>query len=232
MSVKVVNLQSNGRGGGLTPADLTFQDPLTAGVGFYIGPNWGVEITFRSTTMTGDLLDQALNTGAGGMTFGSVNNLNLGFAQCFPVPVNNRAIIARSSTRGQYAQFRFKLKSGALNAIIEIAVMGNAGESGYAIQLQNLDGGTCALVRHNGNFMASTVLVAALTTYVVNDVLRLEARVIGATVELRSFKNGILVNTFVDNTGSRLTSGRAGMFLLGQSVNSSMSVDNYDGGSL
>jgi len=212
-------------------SNLTFSDALTSGTP-NAGPNWDFQITYTSSTMVGNIFDQALNLGVGGLTWGSAVNLNLGFAMGFPVPVNNAAILARSSTAGQFAQFRFKLKAGGANTNIMVFVMGSFNETCYGIIISNADGGVAQLFRYNGNFAASTNL-GAIGAYVVNDTLRIEARVISAaTVELRCYINGGLLLTINDSTGSRLTSGRAGIALIGASANTTMSVDQYSGGSL
>lgn len=212
---------------------VTFQDTLVGAASFYIGANWDCEITFHATGMDGVSLDTALNTGAGGMTFGNTGlNLSNGFVQCFPNPVDNRTIIARSSAQGQYVQCVFRGKAGANNAIVGLGAMMSEGEVGYALLMQSLDAGTAQLIRYNGNFGAGVALDAALLTYIVNDILRMECRVVGTTVEIKSFKNGVLQKTTVDNSVNRLTSGRAGLFLLGANTVGSVTISDYNGGSL
>jgi hypothetical protein len=220
-------------GGGGGAGVTSFSDPLTAATTFWMGPNWDLSLTFRETSLVGTTLDTFVNNGAQGVTFGSAAGSGaLGTFQAFPNTVDNSTIIAQSGTRGSFAQARFTAKSGGLSGFAGITTMMQMSEIGYALMAGILDGGTAVLFRYNGNYAVGSILNAAPFTYVANDVWRLETKVVGATVQLKTFKNGVLQSTDSDAAGSRITSGRYGFTCPGIGPNSFLSFDNFAGGLL
>lgn len=210
---------------------LTYQDALTSGTP-YISPAWDVQISFRSNSLVGTILDALLNTSGAGLQWGSPGGVGAtASAQAFPNVLDNGEIIARSATNGQYVQATFVSKN-AVNANLFLTTMGAVSEVGYSISLGGLDGGTAILRRDQGNYGAATLLDAALLTYTGGDILRMETRPVGATIENKVFKNGILQKTVVDSTAGRLLSGRPGLSFVVADAGSSLVVKNYDGGSL
>ncbi len=213
---------------------LTFQDPMTGTTSFYAGNNWDVQIVYRSSSMPGTTLDGALNTGVTGVTWGSVAGVGAaGRAQCFPILVDTNQMLIRSATNGTYAQMRFVSQAGAgVNANFAICAMAYTGEFFYSILMSTITPGQAYLSRCDGNFSAETILDATLMTYVANDLMRLECRPVGTTVEITTYKNGVFNKTFVDSSASRRTSGLVGFGLMEAQANATITMKDFDGGAL
>jgi hypothetical protein len=79
------------------------------------------------------------------------------------------------------------------------------------------------LNRGNG-FVATNLTSGPAATFTANDVIRLEARINPGDVTLKVVKNGVTINTFVDNTVGRMLTGSPGWY--GQQF------DNTGGGSM
>ena len=215
---------------GVTPV-VTWSDTLKNIGGQFMGVNWDVNYTPNSNT-GGVTLDGAVNSGATGMTYGSVGGIGAsGYAAFFPSQVDNKQIIAQSTTYGQYVQLRFVAQSAAVNTNLFISTMATIFEVGYSMTIATATPGTVGLRRDNGNFGAGTALDTNLMTIVAGDLMRMETRVVGSTVEITTYKNGVFNKLTVDSSAQRLTSGRAGILLVGSQPNSTFTMSDYDGGS-
>jgi hypothetical protein len=67
----------------------------------------------------------------------------------------------------------------------------------------------------------------ANTTVTSSDVVRLEATGTGATVTLKTYKNGSAIATLTDTSASRLTSGAAGVYSVGATI-----LEDWGGGNV
>lgn len=226
--VIVQNLQSGG-----TPPLTRFADTLKgADRPFFIGNDWLLQIT-QTTGVLGSDIASHLNIGATGMTIGNGDGLNLNATNLliFPSKVNRTAVVAKSAGNGIFAEMKLVSKNVVGNgAGVGPAVGLNPGNStSYHLQLNSLNSNTVLFrMEANGTY---TGLVANVFTNAINDIVRLEYRIVGGFPELRSYQNGVLMNTTVDNSGLGPTSGQFGMIDYG-CFTGSITVSDFNGGTL
>ena len=132
----------------------------------------------------------------------------------------------------QYSKFSITsgLSSGTGYAAALARCSGTGGSfQGYQVTTDGASGSGHTEI-HRWNASAITVLKAVATTFTAGDVL--EIRVSGsATVNIALYKNGALIDSFNDSSGSRIASGGAagiGGFTGAADVN----FDDWEGGNL
>jgi len=228
MAVIVDNLQT-----GSTPPVTRFSDTLRgADRPVYIGNDWFLNIT-QSTAVSGSDVAARLNIGATGMTVGNgdgVNNSNINLL-AFPALVSRRAVVTKSAGNGIFSQMVLVARTNpGIQSTVGPAVGLNPGDcANYSLQLNSANNNT-VLFRMNtaGTY---TALVANVFSSSPGDIVRLEYRIVGGFPELRSYQNGILRNTTVDNSGLGPTAGQFGMIIYG-TFSGIITISDYSGGVL
>lgn len=228
-----VKLRTIGIGAGSVPV-TSFSDTLIgADRAPYIGNNWCL-VGSQSTAVSWATMAAYVNIGGSGFAFGDgvSGNNNATNVNAFPAPVDFNAIRAKSLTGGIFSQMKLVSRPIAgTNGAVGPMVGANPGDStGYGLQLNSTNTNT-VLFRMNGNG-TFTSLNANVFTNSLGDVIRLELTISGSNCTLKSYQNGTLRDTTVDNSGLGPTSGGLfGMILYGM-FNGQIVVSNYAGGTL
>jgi hypothetical protein len=172
----------------------------------------------------------ALNRGATGLAY--TNPGGGGFTpvvNVIPVPIDWSVAIFKN----QYAQFKSVSNGAGINRP-GVCVFYNANSAGhYNLQLQ-VETSQFILGRNNGVTQTTLVAASPTTAYVIGDVLRIEvdATTTPGTTIVKGFKNGVLIATFNDNGGTRLTNGQFGLYFGGSNPAIVTIVRDFDGGTL
>jgi hypothetical protein len=218
-------------------AALSFSDTLLGSDRpFYIGDDWDVILTATSTVApTRQAAD--LNIGGTGLTFGDGGGSNDNGLSNLMLPnkIDTAKVRALSLTNGIFAQWQFVSRPVAgVDCGPALIVGANAGgEKGYGLRLQSINTDS-QLVRGLGFGGADAVaqLVANCFTANPGDIMRIELNFAPTQNTIRSYQNGVLQNTFVDNNALRPTAGGLfGMSLLGV-FTGQVTVKNFSGGVL
>jgi hypothetical protein len=220
-------------GGGSPPAVTSFSDTwIGADRPPYMGNSWLLQMTQTTAVLGSDVAAQ-MNIGATGLGVGNggggnLNNTNL---LLFPSLVDRAAVVAKSATVGVFSQMTVVSRPiVGINAAFGPAVLLNPGDSSsYHLQLNSTTTNT-PLFRMNGNGTYTNLVVSVFATN-PGDVVRLEARIVGGFPQLKSYKNGVLLDTTTDNSGLGPTAGQFGCIWYG-TFNGQMVVSNYSGGTL
>jgi len=185
-------------------------------------------MTAASTVAGVDLAGQ-LNVSANQLVFGSGGggNLNGTRAIIYPATVDLPTVRTQSATRGEFSQYKVTFKAAGVDCEPGVAVFMNPNSSTcYWIDTQSESGN--AFIGRD----LSTTPLGAVFPIVLNDVVRLEAVLGGATNTVRAFVNGVLVQTVVDNSALRpQVGGIFGMVFAGV-FNGQVAVQDYSGGLL
>lgn len=219
-------------GSGSVPV-TSFADTLTgADRPFFIGNNWFLQMTQGTTVAATDVASQ-LNISASGLVWGNGGGLNDNGTnlQAYPSTVDRSAILTKSAAAGTFSEMTLQARNIAgISAAIGPAVLMNPGDcSSYHLQLNSANTNTVLFrMNTNGTF---TSLNANVFTSAINDVVRLEATIVGGFPVLKSYQNGVLRDTTTDNSGLGPTSGQFGMMLYGV-FQGQATIKNYNGGCL
>jgi hypothetical protein len=196
---------------------------------FFLGTNWNTQVA-QSSNIAGVDIAAGVNVGAGFATIGGAAALapRLLMTPCF---VDRQRITSLSNiSRGEFSQFTVKNVVAGISGDIGLMVYNpSPNDSNCYMLLLGTSTGIARLFRDIGG--GATQLVANALTYVVNDVIRLEITPGVASNELRSYKNGVLQNTFTDNNALRPTGGGLyGLAWFSNGPGGSLSFGDYSGG--
>jgi hypothetical protein len=170
-------------------------------------------------------IDAQTNKSVSGVTYGGGALLTPGML-FFPGTVNIPAVLTGSLTRGVFSQATLAAKAAGVSCASGPAVMFQPDPSlWWGLTPQSISN-AAQLFRGGGSL---TSLVASAFAYAVNDVIRIEARIIGADTELRSYQNGVLRNTFLDVGFKSTIGGLFGMWYISSNTGSE-TWKNYSGG--
>ena len=230
MSVTVVGMQGGG-GGGVTHFSDTLISPDQP---FGIGNDWAACLNLVNPPVgnayAGVDFAAAWNRGATGISYtnpGGGGFTPVGFA--FPIPVN----WPKCRNRNQFSELQMVTNPAGINRPAMCCFFQPNGANVYLLQF-NTEVSRFSVDRWNNTTQTNLVAPSVTTAYVVNDVLRLEVDTTttpGTTI-LRAKKNGTLISTFNDNSGSRLTSGLFGFGGGGSNPAVVSVVKNFNGGIL
>jgi hypothetical protein len=219
-------------GGGGPPPITSFSDTLI-GVDrpFYIGNQYYLVGLADSTNAPVDWAAQ-LNIGGTGLTYGSGSGINNNGMNCnaFPSSIDYAATVSRSIAAGLFAQFTIVSKTAGIDASVGVFLLGNPGTSVcYFTQIHSQDN-IAQLFRKNGG-AGFVVLVANLFLNAPGDIVRHETQYIGANVQIKSYLNGVLQNTFLDNIAPIGGGGVFGLSFTGV-FTGQVTISNFSGGGL
>lgn len=236
MTVEVTPL--NILGGAGTPQVTHFEDTFNRASG-NLGQNWlqtmgpfiptinPITTSVFSIGAAADLqqamLLTVIGTGNPGMTYP---------AAVFPMP-----IYMSNYAKSQFSEWQLVRQDrvGANDAFGGPAVlMENSGQVSSGNQLNGLHGYYILVFASDKSYQlnrGNTLVAVNLTSgpaasFTANDIIRLEARIAsgGGSVELSVLKNGVQINSFLDNTAGRILTGSPAWY--GQQF------DNSGGGSM
>lgn len=134
----------------------------------------------------------------------------------------------------QYSQAACKATDATDPPWIGVAVRCATGAfTGYELQIFRDGSGTVSYSLDRANAGAFTNLASgAAMAWANGDILRLEATG-SATVSLKMYKNGVQFGgTISDSTGSRITSGSAGIAGFSDTASLATTLDNWEGGNV
>jgi hypothetical protein len=226
-----VGIRYDGGAGAAVPA-TSFSDAFSGpDRPFFLGNDWYLVGTADNTTAPVDWGGQ-INIGAGALTYGNGGGVNDNgmFCYAFPSKVDYNAVLARSLAGGLFAELTIVGRAAGVDCGIGPFLFAQPGSTpSYFQQIESINAVTQLFRKENAG---STSLVGNAFNNVNGDTVRLEARITGGNVELKSYQNGVLRNTFVDNTASKITSG--GLFGIAfQGVfTGTVSIKDFHGGAL
>jgi hypothetical protein len=223
-----VEIISFGRGGSM-PATQYAETFNRVDQPFFLGNNWNFQPTI-SCADAPSAMAASVNVGAGSATIGGPASLN---ARSYFTPafVDRAAVTSGMLTRGEFSQFTIRnVVPGLTGDFGPMVYNPNPNDSNGYMMLLGSSTGIARLFRDMGP--GATQLVANLFTFLANDIVRLEVTPGVASNSIRSFKNGVLQNTFVDNNALRPTAGgHYGIAWFSNNVGS-ISFSDYFGGLL
>lgn len=225
-----MGIRFDGGSGGAPPVTRYQESFNRADQPFFLGDNWYMQVTDQTGTAPSSMAG-SVNVGAGFATIGGAAQLT---ARSYFTPafVDRQAITTGMLQRGQYSQFTVKNIVAGVSGDIGPMVYNPSpnNDNGYMMLLGTTTG-IARLFRDMG--AGATQLVANLFNYVNNDIVRLEVTPAAGANTIRSFQNGILRNTFVDNAGARpTTGGMYGIAWFSNGAAGALSFGDYDGGLL
>lgn len=146
---------------------------------------------------------------------GGVNNA----AWAPPVFAIPRAVIQSLYGKTQFAQMTFLSQTNTARGGPGVMMDGN-GEPQFTCYQIGLSAASHLQLFRNNGATSTTTLQADLGLVVANDIVRLSADLsVAGQVTLRTSKNGVVIDTTVDNAAGRLTTGCPGMQLATASTN-------------
>jgi hypothetical protein len=203
-------------GGGASPPVTSFSSTLfntgaaLCGTGFYA-------IFSKGNGSAGVNIDAQINPSAGGLVFGSGSGVNDNptRVQFYPQTIDNTAMRAGCQTRGQFAQWTLVSRTAGIDCECPLVCFGDpsGNDGGYQLVVQS-ESTNVSVISGLGAVSFYNVRVNAFTC-APGDTVRMEVTFAAGANTIRTFKNGVLQSTDVDNNGARPLSGLAGFGLMG-----------------
>ena len=227
MTVEVINMQSAG-----SRPITNFADSFArADQPFYVGNDWATILT-ASDTVSGIDFAANVNVSANQLVFGDggLGNFNGIQSIAYPALINVGVVRTRSLTRGLFVQATLSAKIAGVDCSAGLMLMGNPNvETCYWMQFQS-NQAFCQILRSIGS--GQTLLTPAAFNNTVGHVYRFEFTFATAQNTLRSFDNGVLVDTTIDASAQRLQSGGIYGFAYTGSFTGQLGFQNFSGGIL
>jgi hypothetical protein len=226
-----MGIRYDGGGGASVPVTSYAETFIRADQPFLLGNNWYNTVS-QSSSWSGANLAAQVNVGGTGATFGAGGLL---FGQCYWIPtlIDVAAVLAQSAIRGVFAQFTITGHAAGVSGLFGLMCFNpNPNDSNGYMLLMRTTTLTAELFRDVGP--GQTSLVAPALNWVDNDIIRLEVIPAAAANTCKSYKNGVLQNTFVDNNAARPAQAAGGTFGLCYFSNNtgSLTFKNFSGGVL
>lgn len=226
-----MGIRYDGGAGAAVPVTSFFDSLIGADRPFYMGNDWYLVGTADNTTAPVDWAAQ-INIGGTGLTYGNGGGVNDNgmFCYAYPSKIDYNAVLGKSLAGGIFAELTIVGRAAGVDCGIGPFLFSQpGGNPSYFFQVESINAITQLFRKEN---VGVTSMVANAFNNVNGDTVRLEARIIGGNVELKSYQNGVLRNTFVDNTASKITSG--GLFGIAfQGVfTGTVTVKNFNAGAL
>lgn len=171
---------------------------------FFLGNNWNFQPTEQCANAPSSMAG-GVNVGAGVATIGTGLG-NVARSLFTPAFVDRQAVTAGMLIRGEFAQFTVKGFVVGISCDVGLMVYNPNPNDGncYALLLATATS-QANLFRNVGGPAAN--IGANLFAWATNDIIRLEV-IPGATANtVKSYKNGVLQSTIVDNSALRPTGG-------------------------
>jgi hypothetical protein len=227
MTVRVIDIQGGAAGAG----GLTFSDNLQPpDQPFDAGNLWLPVFLDSDATTTASSLQGGVNRTVNGLQF--INNTGAGFIPkglFIPYGYNLGAI----RTKRQFVEFQVVSNPGGISRPGAVAYANpNLGSFYQLVMVTEVS--QVSLGRMDAGVPTVLIAESGATAYVNNDVLRMtvDAVTTPGTTIIKLFKNGTVIGTFNDNSGSRLTNGVVGLVFQGANPAVSTIISNYSGGLL
>lgn len=198
---------------------------------FYIGDDWATIIT-GSDTVSGVDFAANVNVNANQLVFGDGGGANFNgiTAIAYPATINVPIVRTKSLTRGVFAQATLSAKVAGVDCSAGLMVMGNPNkETCYWLNFPS-NVGFCQVKRSVGG--SSITLTTPAFNYTVGKVYRIEFTFAVAQNTIKSFEDGVLVDTTIDNTVGRLSAGGLYGFAYAGSFTGQIGFTNFSGGLL
>lgn len=225
MTVQVTNLQGNAGARIVTSYSDTLQGADNPP---YMGAPWMPLLAVGGTGVTGALVDAQINKAAGGTTFGGGGLLqpNMVFV---PSVINMPKVMTGAVARGIFAEAKLSAKVAGVSCTTGPCVGFNPDPSLWWGLCPQSVSTSADLFRQSGAVLTS--LAATVFNYAINDVFRIEARIVGADTQLKCYQNGVLKTTFTDVGLTNPTGGLYGMWYISNNTGSE-TWQNFNGGLL
>lgn len=196
-------------GAGAALPITSFSDPFIGAGRSMAGPRYYCQMENPNGTAGVDVDAQLNFSGAGGI-FGSgsgVNN-NAMRATFFPSETDPNAVRAGSLTRGAFAQWTLVSRAVGIDCEAGLIVFGQSGGGVNApCYWLNVQSETTNTGLNMGFGMAVYAIRANCFANAPGDVVRIEARWSAASNDIRTFQNGVLKTTDIDNNAARPQGG-------------------------